>query len=128
MENSSTEGHDSIGEIVERIKSQAFEIDNCFQDVFEKVKDYRDSIDDETTLIAKPRLKEWLHQRGISPIVSFQEFFEIFLEEHREEGRLDLATRTIHLKEDARELFRPKLKKDPIYFLDFLQYIDQLFE
>lgn len=128
MENSSTDDQDSIREIVDKIKCQAFEIDNCFQNVFEKVKDYRDSIGDETTLIAKPRLKQWLHQRGLNPIISFHEFFEVFLEEHREEGRLDLATRTIHLKEDARELFRPKLKKEPMYFLDFLQSIDQLFE
>lgn len=128
MENSSTDDQDSIGEIVEKIKDSAFQINNCFQDIFEKVKDYRDSIDDETTLIAKPRVKKWLEQRGMSPIVSFHEFFEVFLEEHRNEGRLDLATRTIQLREDARELFRPKLKKEPIYFLDFLQSIDQLFE
>ena len=131
MENSSTEHdseHDSIEDILETIKNQAFEIDKDFQSVFEKIKDYRDSIDDETTLIAKPRLKQWLVQRGMSPILSFHEFFEVFLEEHKTEGRLDLATRTIDLREDARSLFRPKFKKQPVYFLDFLHSIDQLFE
>lgn len=119
---------ESVDILLERIRDQAKSIEKGFEETFEKVKAYRDSVEDDTSLIAKPRMKIWLEKRGMPPIVSFSEFFELFLEEHREEGRLDIDTRTIDLREDARELFRPKLKTTKIHILDFLGHLDQLFE
>jgi hypothetical protein len=123
------EGDLSVDDILTRIREQARTIEKSFEDTFERIKAYRESLENEdANLIAKPRMKIWLEKRQMPPIVSFSEFFEVFLEEHKEEGRLDIGTRTIDLREDARDLFRPKLKTTKIHILDFLGHLDQLFE
>jgi hypothetical protein len=122
------EGNQSVDDILTRIHEQVRTIEKSFEDTFERIKAYRDSLDEDTNLIAKPRMKQWLEKRQLPPIVSFSEFFEVFLEEHRLEGRLDMDTRTIDLREDAKNLFRPKLKQSKVHILDFLGELNQLFE
>lgn len=122
------EGNESVDDILTRIREQARTIEKSFEDTFERIKAYRDTLDEDTNLIAKPRMKIWLEKRQMPPIVSFPEFFEVFLEEHRLEGRLDMDTRTIDLREDAKNLFRPKWKYSKVHILDFLGELHQLFE
>lgn len=59
----------------------------------------------EPQLRSKAPLRYWLEARTLSKDCSFQQFFERFLEEHKQEYRLDLTDRSILLNTDARTLF-----------------------
>lgn len=59
----------------------------------------------ETELRTRPNLRAWLKSRDLHPDCSFQEFFQKFLEEHKQEYRLDLTDRSILLNKDACKLF-----------------------
>jgi hypothetical protein len=59
----------------------------------------------ETELRSKPALRLWLQERSLENDCSFQEFFQAFLEEHKEEHRLDLTDRSLLLNKDACKLF-----------------------
>lgn len=59
----------------------------------------------ETELRSKPSLRKWLEARNLSTNCSFQEFFQVFLEEHKKEYRLDISDRSLRLNKEACELF-----------------------
>lgn len=59
----------------------------------------------ETELRSKPSLRKWLEARNLSTNCSFQEFFQVFLDEHKQEYRLDISNRTISLNKEACQLF-----------------------
>ena len=49
----------------------------------------------------KTRMMKWLTDRHFAVESSFTDFFEAFIEEHKEEHRLDLSTRSIYLNTRA---------------------------
>lgn len=59
----------------------------------------------QTELRSKPSLRAWLKARELPLDCSFQEFFQKFLEEHKEEYRLNLSDRSICLNKDGCKLF-----------------------
>lgn len=59
----------------------------------------------ETELRSKPGLRAWLKARELPLDCSFQEFFQKFLEEHKQEYRLNLSDRSICLNKDGCKLF-----------------------
>jgi hypothetical protein len=59
----------------------------------------------QTELRSKPSLRAWLKARELPLDCSFQEFFQKFLEEHKQEYRLNLSDRSICLNKDGCKLF-----------------------
>ena len=59
----------------------------------------------QTELRSKPGLRAWLKARELPLDCSFQEFFQKFLEEHKQEYRLNLSDRSICLNKDGCKLF-----------------------
>lgn len=58
----------------------------------------------ETELRSRPGLRAWLKARELPTDCSFQEFFQKFLEEHKQEYRLNLSDRSICLNKDGCKL------------------------
>ncbi len=59
----------------------------------------------ETELRSKPTLRAWLKARDLPLDCSFQEFFQAFLDEHKQDYRLDLSDRSVLLNKDSCKLF-----------------------
>ena len=76
----------------------------------------------QSEMRCKASLRKWLEKRGFSKEISFEEFFQKFLDEHREEDRLDMMDRTILLNKDAAKLFDLKEESK----LTVLQFIENL--
>jgi hypothetical protein len=76
----------------------------------------------QSEMRCKASLRKWLEKRGFSKEISFEEFFQKFLDEHREEDRLDMMDRTILLNKDAAKLFDLKEESK----LTVLQLIEKL--
>ena len=58
----------------------------------------------ETELRSKPALRAWLKTRSLPLDCSFQEFFQRFLSEHKQDYRLNLSDRSILLNKEACKL------------------------
>lgn len=58
-----------------------------------------------TELKSRPGLRAWLKARDLPLDCSFQDFFQYFLAEHKQEYRLYLSDRSILLNQDACKLF-----------------------
>ena len=76
----------------------------------------------QSEMRCKASLRKWLEKRGFSKEISFEDFFQKFLDEHREEDRLDMMDRTILLNKDAAKLFDLKEESK----LTVLQFIEKL--
>ncbi len=75
----------------------------------------------------RTRMMKWLTDRGLRVESTFQEFFEAFVEEHKKDHRLDLATRTIQLNSAACILFGYKDIQPKVPLYDLLERVSSLY-
>ena len=75
----------------------------------------------------KTRMMKWLTDRHLRVESTFQEFFEVFIEEHKKEHRLDLASRSIILNSAACILFGYKDIQPKVPFYDLLEKVSSLY-
>jgi hypothetical protein len=81
----------------------------------------------ETELRSKASLRQWLKARDLSTECSFQEFFQVFLNEHEKEYRLDLSDRSILLNKDACKLFGLTGKNTKLSMPEVLQKLPLIY-
>ena len=81
----------------------------------------------ETELRSRPTLRAWLRARDLPLDCSFQEFFQAFLDEHKQEYRLDLSDRTILLNKDGCKLFGVEGKNVKVTIRDLLERLPLLY-
>jgi hypothetical protein len=75
----------------------------------------------------RTRMMKWLTDRGLKVESTFQEFFEAFVEEHKQEHRLDLASRSITLNSAACILFGYKDIQPKVPLYDLLERVTSLY-
>jgi len=81
----------------------------------------------ETELRSKPALRKWLQARNLSNDCSFQEFFQVFLDEHQKDYRLDISERSICLNREACQLLGIEGKDRKITMVQFLEKLPLLY-
>ncbi len=81
----------------------------------------------ETELRSKPVLRAWLKARDLPLDCSFQEFFQAFLDEHKQDYRLDLSDRTVLLNKDGCKLFAVEGKNVKLGIRDLLERLPLLY-
>jgi hypothetical protein len=81
----------------------------------------------ETQLKSKAALRQWLETRSLPKTSTFQEFFETFLEEHKQEHRLDLTDRSIRLNKDGCKLFGVGGKDVKMTVAEILERLPQIY-
>ncbi len=81
----------------------------------------------ETELRSKPLLRAWLKKQGLPEDCSFQEFFQQFLQVHKEDHRLNLSSRSVCLNPDAVKLFGLKGKDVVLSMSDILERLPLLY-
>lgn len=109
MEPSDTEENDlCIAEHLFTLKTRAKVAEEAVVSALDRLKLFEKRIKqdmEETELRAKPVLRKWLEARNLPHNSSFQEFFQAFLDEHKQEYRLDISNRTLSLNKEACQLF-----------------------
>lgn len=101
----------SIEDTLESLKRNAYAVDVYFQEAKKKLKDFQNTLAEESNslseIILQPRTRmvKWLTDRSLAVESTFVDFFEVFVEEHKKEERLDLSNRTIRLNSAACILF-----------------------
>ena len=75
----------------------------------------------------RTRMMKWLTDRDLRVESTFQEFFEAFIEEHKQEHRLDLASRTVQLNRAACILFGYKDIQPKVPLFDLLEKVSSLY-
>jgi hypothetical protein len=114
MEQSDSENEENIQYIEEHIstiKTSALSTETTLIETLNKLKLAQHKLKmeleqlSETELRSKPTLRAWLKARELPLDCSFQEFFQAFLDEHKDEYRLDLSDRSILLNKDGCKLF-----------------------
>lgn len=81
----------------------------------------------EVPLQPKTRMMKWLTDRGLAVESTFTDFFEAFVEEHKEENRLDLTNRLIRLNSAACILFGYKDVNPVVSLFDLLEKLSVLY-
>ena len=75
----------------------------------------------------RTRMMKWLTDRGLRVESTFQEFFEALVEEHKQDHRLDLSSRTIQLNTAACILFGYKDTSPKVSLYDLLEKVPSLY-
>lgn len=128
MEETETE-EDSISLelLIQGLKRNAHATEVYLQQSIRHMKQLQKRLDEESqelsqrTLQPRTRMMKWLTERGLPVECSFQEFFEVFLDEHKQEHRLDVSKRTIRLNPAACILFDVKAKSPELHIFDLLE-------
>jgi hypothetical protein len=134
MEEEPAEEIISLEDTLQSLKRNAQATEIHFQETLRRFKQFQKRLSEEThqevsqrDLQPRTRMMKWLTERGLPVECSFQEFFERFLEEHKQDHRLDLSRRTIHLNPAACVLFHIKEKKPELHILDLLEKLPLLY-
>jgi hypothetical protein len=70
---------------------------------------------------------KWLTDHRLPVECTFTDFFEVFVEEHKKEHRLDLSKRSICLNEEACILFGIKAVNPVVSLYDLLERLNVLY-
>ena len=113
MEETQTDVEDNISleDTLESLKRNANAVDVHLQEARKKLKAFQHKIAeessslDEVPLQPRTRMMKWLTDRHLPVESTFVDFFEVFIEEHKKENRLDISKRTVYLNTDASILF-----------------------
>lgn len=81
----------------------------------------------EIVLEPKPQLILWLEKRKLPKNTNFRSFFEVFLEEHKQDNRCDISERTITLNKEACVLLGYEATDIVIHILDVLGKLPMIF-
>lgn len=110
MEETELESEETISleDTLENLKRNAYASQVLLQESLKHVKQFQKRLVEETSvppsekpLQPKTRMMKWLTDRHLAVESSFSDFFEAFIDEHKEEHRLDLSNRSIHLNAKA---------------------------
>lgn len=108
MEESTLEDPVSLEDSLDSLKRNALATQVMLQESLKSLKQFQKKLLEETTVPAsakplqpKTRMMKWLTDRNLDVESSFNDFFEVFLDEHKQEHRLDLSGRSIQLNEKA---------------------------
>ncbi len=114
MEQSDSDNEENIDFIeqhISSIKTSALSLETATVATLNKLKLAQHKLKmeleqlSETELRSKPTLRAWLKARDLPLDCSFQEFFQAFLDEHKQDYRLDLSDRSVLLNKDSCKLF-----------------------
>lgn len=135
MEEQDTETETiSLEDTLQSLKRNAYAVEIHLQQSILHLKKLQKRLIEESKDISqqalqpRTRMMKWLTDRGLPVESSFTEFFEVFLEEHKKEHRLDLSKRTISLNADACILFGYKSKSVELHILDLMEKLPVLYE
>lgn len=124
----------SFEESLVTLREQAKSVETLFQETQLHYHNFRKRLYEtshvsmsDCLLTAKPKLQTWLRVRKMPFTLRFVDFFAKFLEEHANEHRLDLSSRSIRLNEESAILFN-HTADTTIHLLDLLCHIPDLFE
>lgn len=123
----------TLDEVLSSLREQAKHVDTLFDDCWGRFKLIRQKAQEETSNLSesewqpKARTLGWLSQRNLGTPISFHEFFQHFLEEHRKEQRCNVSERTIRLNSAACELFGYRGKEKTVHLLELLARLPLLF-
>lgn len=102
----------SLDDTLDSLKRNANASQVLLQETLHKLKHFQKKLHDEANetpsekpLQPRTRMMKWLTDRGLPVESSFTDFFEVFVEEHKKEHRLDLSRRSIQLNPAACILF-----------------------
>lgn len=97
----------SLDDTLKSLKRNASAVEVHLQESLKQLKRFQKRLAEESKDISqvplqpKTRMMKWLTERGLPVESTFQEFFDVFLEEHKQEHRLDLSHKTIRLNSAA---------------------------
>ncbi len=135
MEEQDTETETiSLEDTLQSLKRNAYAVEIHLQESIQSVKALQKKLIEESkdlsqqALQPRTRMMKWLTDRGLPVESSFTEFFEVFLEEHKKDHRLDLSKRTISLNAEACILFGYKSKHVELHILDLMEKLPVLYE
>lgn len=123
----------SLDDTLESLKRNAKAVDVFFQETRKKLKDFQKKVAEETgglnevPLQPRTRMMKWLTDHGLPVECTFLDFFEAFIDDHKEEHRLDLSKRSICLNEEACILFGMKGKDPLVSLYDVLEKLNVLY-
>jgi hypothetical protein len=122
-----------LEDTLDTLKRNANAVEIHLQETIKHVKRLRKQVVEESNdlsempLQPRTRMMKWLTERGLPVESTFLEFFEVFIEEHKKEHRLDLSQRTVRPNEKACILFGLK-EQDSITLFDLLEKLPLLYE
>jgi hypothetical protein len=122
----------SVEDTLESLKRNAKAVEVHLLESLQQMKKVQRGLAEESKNIEVPlqpktKLMKWLTDRGLKVESTFQEFFEVFVEEHKLDSRLDLSTRTIELNSAACMLFGLKQAHSKLHIYDLLEKIMSLY-
>jgi hypothetical protein len=123
----------SLEDTLGNLKRNANAVQIHFQESLKHLKAFqhklgRESKDlSESPLQPRTRMMKWLTDRGLPVESSFVDFFDVFVQEHRKEHRLDVSKRTIRLNSAACILFGYKDMNPVIHLYDLLTKLNVLY-
>jgi len=123
----------SLEDTLESLKRNAKAVEVHFEEARKKFKDFHQAVAhesqglQETPLQPRTRLMKWLTDRGLSEQTTFLDFFEAFVDEHKQENRLDLSSRSFSFNSDAVVLFGLKGKNPRVTLYEFVEKLNILY-
>jgi hypothetical protein len=130
MEETHTDVEDNISleDTLESLKRNANAVDVHLQEARKKLKAFQQKITEESApLQPRTRMMKWLTDRHLPVESTFTDFFEVFVEEHKKENRLDISNRTLNLNTEACILFGYKEKELTVHLYDLLEKLNVLY-
>ena len=123
----------TLDEVLSSLRKQSYQVDSLFDTCWSRFKLIRQKAQEETGNLSesdwqpKARTLVWLQARNLETPISFHDFFQSFLEEHRKEDRCSLSDRTIRLNPAACELFGFRGKEKTVHLLELLGRLPMVF-
>ena len=123
----------SLEDTLGSLKRNAKAVDVYFQETRKKLKDFQKKLANESgslnevPLQPRTRMMKWLTDHGLPVECTFTDFFEIFIEEHKKENRLDLSRRSLCLNQEACILFGIKGTNPVVSLYDLLEKLTILY-
>jgi hypothetical protein len=122
----------SLEDSLEAMKRDATAVEVHLLESIKQLKHFQKRVAQESKTIEVPlqpktRMMKWLTDRGLNVESTFQEFFEVFVEEHTKDHRLDVSARTIQLNRPACILFGMKEPKPVLHLYEILEKTQALY-
>ena len=124
----------SLEDTLISLKRNAYAVEVHLQESLKRLKQFQKRLTgnsrdiSEVPLQPKTRMMKWLTDRGLPVECTFQEFFEVFLEEHKKEHRLDLSKRTVQCNSAACVLLGMKDCNPVVSLYTLLEKLPLLYE
>lgn len=122
----------SLEDTLESLKRNAKASETHLLESLKQLKRFQTNLAKESQamdvpLQPKTRLMKWLTDRNLKVESTFQEFFEVFVSEHKQDHRVDISKRTIQLNSAACVLFGLKDISPTVPLYDVLQKVSTLY-